>query len=227
MRESTKRERWEFDEHAAARMAETAWSGSQSFIHPRLARQIVGDYGITQGRCLDIGCGPARLTVELARITDLELTGLDRSAAMVEIARGKVTEHGLGSRVTIVEGAVEQIPFPDNHFDLIVSRGAMGFFEDKVRAFQEIYRVLKPGGHTYVGGGDARGWPRDPRTAARKLAFLVSARRRFSNPEWRRLWLTRGEWDNVLKKAGITDYMIHPGRFWIELRKADHEPASC
>jgi ubiquinone/menaquinone biosynthesis C-methylase UbiE len=45
------------------------------------------------------------------------------------------------------------MPFPDNFADLIVSRGSVFFWEDKVGAFEEIYRVLKPNGRTYIGGG--------------------------------------------------------------------------
>ena len=217
--DKTVNKKWEFNKASASRMSRTSWHGSQSFIHPRLARQIVNDYKITSGRCLDIGCGAARLTIELAKITDLEVTGLDSSPDMIDVAREKVKEHHMDNQVKLVNASVQEMPFPDNYFDLIVSRGAMGFFTDKVRAFEEIYRVLKPGGRTYIGGGDSRGWPRHPIDFMKKMFFVIDVRRRFISPAWRRLWLSRDQWKDVLQRAGIVEYIIHDGRFWIEIHK--------
>jgi SAM-dependent methyltransferase len=45
------------------------------------------------------------------------------------------------------------MPFTDGAVDLVVSRGSLPFWENRSRAFREIYRVLKPGGVAYVGGG--------------------------------------------------------------------------
>lgn len=211
--------KWKFNEESASRMAGKAWQGSQSYIHPRLARQIVSDYNITSGRCLDIGCGAARLTVEMARITDLEMIGLDSSRPMLTVAHQKVRENDLNRQVKLVEAAVENMPFPNNHFDLIVSRGAIGFFSDKVQAFREIYRVLRPKGRTYIGGGDGRGWPSHPRDIIKKILFKINVKRRFLNPNWRRLWLSREQWEGILHKAGVNDYIIQEGRLWIDIHK--------
>jgi ubiquinone/menaquinone biosynthesis C-methylase UbiE len=209
-----------FGPQDARHMAKTSWEGRQSFIHPRLAKQVLHDFSIAEGRALDIGCGAARLTVELAKRSLLALTGLDSSPHMLAIAREKIKEHGLEDRITLVEAKAEKLPFPDNHFQLIVSRGAMGFFEDKAAALREIYRVLAPGGHTWVGGGDARGWPANPRDFLLKLLFKYEAWRRFQKPQWRRLWLSPADWELLLREAGVKDYTIHPGRMWIEIRKS-------
>jgi ubiquinone/menaquinone biosynthesis C-methylase UbiE len=209
----------EFGPESAGYMARVSWEGRQSFIHPRLAKQVLHDFGITEGRALDIGCGAARLTVELARRSRLALTGLDISPHMLDIARMKVKEHGLEDRITLVEAKAEKLPFPDNHFQLIVSRGAIGFFENKTAAFREIHRVLAPGGHTWVGGGDARGWPANPRDFFLKITFQYDAWRRFRRPQWKKMWLSQAQWEDILREAGVNDYTIHPGRMWIEIRK--------
>jgi ubiquinone/menaquinone biosynthesis C-methylase UbiE len=60
---------------------------------------------------------------------------------------------GLADRVTTAKGDVHALPFENGYAHLIVSRGSMFFWEDLREAFQEIYRVLAPGGTTYIGGG--------------------------------------------------------------------------
>ena len=140
--------KWQFNKESAYRMARVSWHGSQAFIHPRLARQIVDDYNITSGRCLDIGCGAARLTVELAKITDLEMTGLDSSPYMLEISREKAQKYNLENRVKFVEASVEEMPFPDNYFDvtICVQNGISAFKIDPYEMLKESIRVTKNGG---------------------------------------------------------------------------------
>jgi ubiquinone/menaquinone biosynthesis C-methylase UbiE len=50
-------------------------------------------------------------------------------------------------------GDVHEIPLADETVDLAMSRGSVFFWEDHCKAFQEIYRVLKPGGVAIIGGG--------------------------------------------------------------------------
>jgi ubiquinone/menaquinone biosynthesis C-methylase UbiE len=210
---------WDMTPETAQGMLRIAKHGIQSYIHPRLARQVVDDYHITRGECLDIGTGHALLSIEIARITELKVTALDVSPLMVEIARGEVASVGMESRIDVVQGSVVKLPFEDNRFDLIVSRGSAGFWPDKVRALQEIYRVLKPGGRTYIGGGDPRRLPRNPSDFIKMIRFRIFSQKKRLNKEWRRLWLSPGEWRDILEQTGIKDYTIHPGRMWVEMRK--------
>ena len=126
-------------------------------IYPLIAEQVRSLHGITSGHCIDIGSGSAALSISLARITDLDILALDPSLNCFSIARDNICDQGLEHRITPVQGRVTNMPFDDNFADLVVSRGSIFFWQDLVAAFNEIYRVLKPGGKTHVGGGFGSG----------------------------------------------------------------------
>lgn len=122
-------------------------------LHPVVARQIVERCRIKEGICIDVGSGPAPLAISLAKITDLKIYALDVLEEMCRLAEKNIETEGLSKKITTVTSDVHDMPFPDNFADLIVSRGSVFFWEDKAGAFEEIYRVLKPNGRTYIGGG--------------------------------------------------------------------------
>lgn len=127
--------------------------GTHASIYPLIANQITEKFKIKKGIGIDVGAGPASLSVALAKITELDIYSMDISSKMLEIAQESVKKEGLEKRIKTVLGDVHQMPFPDEFADLVFSRGSMFFWKDLTTAFREIYRVLKPGGAGYVGGG--------------------------------------------------------------------------
>lgn len=121
-------------------------------IYPYLARQITDKFNITKGLCVDLGSGPASLAIAMARVTDLTVYSLDIQQVMTDIARQNIAEAGLSSRIHALTADVSRMPFEDSSIDLVVSRGSIFFWADRVAAFQEIYRVLQFGGVAYCGG---------------------------------------------------------------------------
>lgn len=140
---------------AARRYDRTAW-----LLRP-LYRRITADIatGTPYGaRVLDLGTGPGHLLVALGRRRpDLELTGVDVSAAMIDVANRRIA--GLGGRVRAVTGDVAALPFPDQSFDLVVTSFSLHHWPDVPAAAAEIARVLRPDGH--VGVYDFRRAPFD------------------------------------------------------------------
>ncbi|MGD8563793.1 MAG: methyltransferase domain-containing protein [Desulfarculaceae bacterium] len=122
-------------------------------IYPVIAEQIIAYTGISKGDCLDIGCGGGYLGLALARCSGLRIHFLDPLKEMLEIVRRNVSEERLEDRTAILHGSAEAIPLPDGAVDLAVSRGSVFFWDDLESAFQEIHRVLAPGGMAYIGGG--------------------------------------------------------------------------
>ena len=123
-------------------------------IYPVIAGNAMAITGISRGRCLDLGTGPAMLALAMAQATPkMTVTAFDSSKDSVEIAEENIRQAGLGKQVVTAFGDVHQMPFEDGRFDLIVSRGSMFFWKDLKSAFSEVLRVLAPGGGTYIGGG--------------------------------------------------------------------------
>jgi SAM-dependent methyltransferase len=95
---------------------------------------------------LDIGCGPGWTTRQLAhRAPGGQALGVDLSPQMLDLARRRAGGEGL-SNVTFEQVDAQVHAFPDDHFDVVVSRNGAQFFGDPVVAFNNIRRATKPGG---------------------------------------------------------------------------------
>lgn len=77
------------------------------------------------------------------------VTGLDFTAAMVQKATANNAKLGY-TNLEFIQGDIEKMPLDDNQFDVIVSNCVLNLVPDKQKAFAEMYRVLKPGGHFCV-----------------------------------------------------------------------------
>lgn len=98
---------------------------------------------------LDIATGTGDLAIMMAKNTNAKITGLDLSAGMLDVGRKKVKEAGLDTRIEMVQGDSENLPFQDNSFDCITVSFGVRNFENLEKGLAEINRVLKPGG-TFV-----------------------------------------------------------------------------
>ena len=186
-------------------------------IYPVIAQNILDRFGITSGVCLDIGSGPASLAIAIARQSDLSVIAMDYSDEMHAAARRNIADAGLAGRIELLCGDVHAIPLPDDSVDLIISRGSIFFWDDPAAAFREIYRVLRPGGKTCIGGGFGN----------RELFASVSAAMIKKYPEWEEKNRRHMSPENVarframLEEIGVPAYEIisGDGGFWIVLSK--------
>jgi arsenite methyltransferase len=78
-----------------------------------------------------------------------KVTGIDMTEAMIEKARLNA-EKMKYTNVEFLLGDIERMPVPDKVADVIISNCVLNLVPDKNKAFAEIYRVLKPGGHISV-----------------------------------------------------------------------------
>nr|WP_317630753.1 bifunctional demethylmenaquinone methyltransferase/2-methoxy-6-polyprenyl-1,4-benzoquinol methylase UbiE [uncultured Flavobacterium sp.] len=95
---------------------------------------------------LDIATGTGDLAILLSQTSATKIVGLDISEGMLEVGRKKVKEKNLESKIDLVLGDSENIPFPDNHFDAITVSYGIRNFETLEKGLAEILRVLKPNG---------------------------------------------------------------------------------
>jgi arsenite methyltransferase len=101
-------------------------------------------------RVLDLGCGCGVDTLVAAQLVRHEgrAVGVDASPEMLAHARDGAMAGDSTAR--FVQGLIEQLPFVDGLFDLVISNGALNLATDKDRTFGEIARVLAPGGEMVV-----------------------------------------------------------------------------
>lgn len=101
-------------------------------------------------RVLEVGCGPGRLSMLLARRHGIRVTGLDLDPEMIELARANAVGARDGDTPSFVVGNVSALSFPDESFDLVVSTLSMHHWTDARTGLSEICRVLRPRGRALV-----------------------------------------------------------------------------
>ena len=113
--------------------------------------QQVLESGVSSGLALDIGTGPGRIPLRIARENPrLKVFGVDRSKAMVRAAKSAAQEWNLGTQVQFFLGDANCLCFPDAVFDLVFTNSLIHHLENPILAFREMTRVTRPGGWVMV-----------------------------------------------------------------------------
>jgi SAM-dependent methyltransferase len=138
-----------------------AWARELGYPEPELERvpdATVGSFaGVANhwvlGRVepgaavLDLGCGAGTDLLIAAQMTGPtgRAIGVDMTAAMLERARESADAMGLGN-VDLHEALIESLPLGDASVDVVISNGVIDLVADKDAVFDEVDRVLRPGG---------------------------------------------------------------------------------
>lgn len=117
-------------------------------FHGAVADEILGR--ISSGTVLDIGTGPGDLLEKVAlRNRHLRVVGLDISRNMIKIARKKTRQAGKENLELLVGDAAE-IGISDESVDLVVATLSFHHWRNQAKAFEELFRVLKPQGEVWI-----------------------------------------------------------------------------
>lgn len=121
-----------------------------SFGRDRAIRELVLDLAQLKSgdKVLDVGCGPGSLAIAAKAKVGWAgaVSGIDASPEMIEVAGRKAAR--LGVDVVFQVGLIENLPFPNGQFDVVLSTFMLHHLPEDLKrtGIAEIYRVLKPGG---------------------------------------------------------------------------------
>jgi ubiquinone/menaquinone biosynthesis C-methylase UbiE len=165
-------------------------------IPTEYARIKPGDTVIDLGSGAGNDCFVARaLTGETGKII-----GIDMTEDMVEKARTNASKLGFGN-VEFRLGDIENMPVDDNAADVVISNCVLNLVPDKEKAFAEIFRILKPGGHLSVSDVVLKGdLPPEVKEAAEMYAGCVSGA------------IQMEEYLDIMKNAGLKNMAIQKQR---------------
>jgi ubiquinone/menaquinone biosynthesis C-methylase UbiE len=112
----------------------------------RLRRHALAYLPPAGSRVLEVGFGSGRLHLELA--ARYAMAGLDLAPGMARLARRRLDARGLGSCLCV--GNAYALPWPDGHFDAVLSTFAFSALPDAGRALDEMVRVVAAGGRVII-----------------------------------------------------------------------------
>jgi ubiquinone/menaquinone biosynthesis C-methylase UbiE len=115
--------------------------------HSRQAYRLLPQ--LKQPRILDIGCGQGQQTMELARLAESEVIGIDIDQAALSKLRQRIDQACLGDRIKAIHVSLLDNQFDDNSFDLLWEEGVFHLL-DAFKSLPECWRLLKPDGHLVV-----------------------------------------------------------------------------
>jgi ubiquinone/menaquinone biosynthesis C-methylase UbiE len=103
-----------------------------------------------RGRLLDLGCGPADITVRLAeRYPALVIDGVDGSLAMLRHGEERVRRHGLDARIRLIHGRLPECALR-NDYDVVVSNSLLHHLRDPAVLWDAVVRCGRPGAPVFV-----------------------------------------------------------------------------
>jgi ubiquinone/menaquinone biosynthesis C-methylase UbiE len=152
-----KRNLWEMSEEV---LRELDADGLRSVFLEYTREAFESIPGMENPRILDIGCGTGMPTIELARLINGEIFGIDIDQGALDKLNHKIKQEGLSDRIRVYNRSVYDTKFDDETFDIIWEEGVIHLLDLK-KTLKECNRILKLNG--FLVTGEATKW------AGRKL----------------------------------------------------------
>jgi SAM-dependent methyltransferase len=111
---------------------------------------LAGRYLATGSRLLDAGCRDAAHLIRLIELYDVTGVGVDPVEVHIDRARAAVEGASVGDRAEVFVGGMQDIPYPDGHFDFVWCRDVVEQVDDLDAALRESFRVLSASGRMLV-----------------------------------------------------------------------------
>jgi ubiquinone/menaquinone biosynthesis C-methylase UbiE len=163
-----------------------------------------------QAHVLDLGCGAGHASFVAAQQV-ANVTAYDLSSQMLEVVSQAARDKDLNN-ITTQQGYAESLPFPDESFDIVISRYSAHHWHDVGLALREIKRVLKPGGIFIIMDIMSPGHPvRDVWLQTVEALRDTSHVRNYSSGEWFSMMTDAG----LISRSLVTDRLPLEFTSWI------------
>jgi ubiquinone/menaquinone biosynthesis C-methylase UbiE len=139
-----------------------------------------------------VGSGSGVAAIQIAQTYGCKVIGVDILETMVEAAQAWAKERGASELVDFRVGNALELPFPDDHFDVLLCESVNTFVPDLQKAASEYVRVVKPGG--YVGLNEAVWYVTPPKQGEKLMIDLTGQHLRRAD-----------EWIAMLKHSGLQE----------------------
>jgi ubiquinone/menaquinone biosynthesis C-methylase UbiE len=196
-------------------MLELIWG--EGFMAPggagNVARMVDG-LELRDRLVVDVGCGLGGPALVLAREHGARVVGLDLEAPLLERARARARAEGLAGRVSFQQVEKGPLPFADASVDVVLSAGAYTQTEDKLGAFRDCRRVLRPGGSIRL-----YDWTRRDTELSEAMRYWIQVEGLTYALE------TLDRYAELLEQAGFVDVAVEDASDWYRRRVADEYEA--
>lgn len=163
-------------------------------------KQLLGPLGLKRGmKVLDIACGKGRNSVDIAKKYGCMVVGIDILDNSIEEARKYAKKHNVEHLVNFIKADAENLPFPDNEFNITIAQAMLILVNNKSKVVCEALRVLKPGGKS--------GWI--------ELSWKSQPDKEFSNRASREICakcianvVTFDEWKKLFTESGFLNVKV-------------------
>lgn len=180
---------WRTDRAAGSDSPDAAtWANEVAEMH----MEFVRPYMPSEGTVAELGCGSARLLARIGRERPgLRLVAVDYERTAVELAQASARTFGVTIETHLDD--VNDLDFPDESFDMVLSGGLLEHFPDPKPALEEMVRALKPGGSFYAG------------VVPRKWFSLHRPMHRWRGPQVYRTTHSAYDYAQWLRELGMVD----------------------
>ncbi len=171
---------------------------------------------------LDIATGTADIALNLGRISNCQVVGVDISEKMLNVGREKISKMRLSNSVRLETGDAENLKFNDNYFDLVTIGFGVRNFQDLEKGLRESFRVLNKEGTLIILETSV------PENRIIKLFYSIFTRTYIPIMAWifskdksaynyllnsAELFPSGTKFSNILKSVGFADVLIKPKLF--------------
>lgn len=184
-------------------------------IYPYIADQILNHDINNEGEMLEWGPFSGGISFSLlTKNPGLKVQIAVEENTVFDLMRKELDDRGLNGKITLVKSGLNPIAFANGRFDLVVIRGAYFFIDNEGAALREIYRVLKPGGVGFIGGGYGEDVPPE-------LIEEIAEESRILNDRLGRVRVTVAGLKTMIGNAGLEAQVriIEEGGLWLLVTK--------